>query len=71
MMAAGAVEVRLVRAHDAWDAAGDADSLAALLEVIHQDAPASLAALADVGLDLERLRRAWRQCAPDQAPLDD
>lgn len=67
----GVVRARLGRAHDAWLRDGDAASLAALLTAVHVDQPESLDALAELGGDLELLRRAWRRCAPDQAPPDD
>ncbi|MBK9036471.1 MAG: hypothetical protein IPL61_35365 [Myxococcales bacterium] len=70
MMTEGAVVVRVARALDAWHGASDVDALAALLDVVHQDAPASLDALAELGVDLDQLRRAWQRSAPDQVAGD-
>lgn len=68
MMDPGLVRVRVARAHDAWEREADADSLAALLSAVHLDAPESLEALDELGCDLEHLRRAWRDLAPEHAP---
>lgn len=62
------VRVRVARALDRWQGDGDADSLAALLTAVHLDQPESLEALAELGGDLEGLRRAWERLAPDETP---
>ncbi len=67
----GLVRVRLARALDRWEGAGDVDSLAALLTEVYLDQPESLEALEELGGDLERLRRAWERLAPAETPFAD
>jgi methylphosphotriester-DNA--protein-cysteine methyltransferase len=68
LMDPGVVRVRIARAYDRWEGAGDAEALAALLTEVHLDQPESLEALDELGVDLGQLRRAWQRLAPDETP---
>jgi hypothetical protein len=62
------VLARVARGWDTWRVGRDRDTLEQLLEDLHRFAPGSLEALRSVGGDLDQLRHAWRDEAPELSP---
>lgn len=61
----GVALAQVARALDGWRGGGDLEALEALLAVLHAGAPVALDALAELGGDLDELRRAWSRLTGD------